>query len=180
MFLEAFGEEVIGKFAGLFESINAFVNFRVYPSVVIVVREVVFGDEFLRDGVDLDTDVFGSVEQCAKIEVRDIIACKSCILCGEDAVELQFDKFERSSFGASVTRIADPVASNCDAGAVWVRLLWAYFTDDAGICYVVALHGRDVCVLNWLERVGSCNPFLHRVHSIVANAMTEATEFIGV
>ena len=138
----------MGKFASLFEAIHALVNFEVYPSFVIIVREVIFGDEFLRDDGDLDADVFRSVERCAKIEVGDIIACKACIFCGEDAVELQFDEFERPSFVAHVSRIADPVAPNSDGGAVGVSLCGR--TSQTTRVYVISLRQLVGMSVYWI------------------------------
>ena len=51
-------------------------------------------------------------------KVANVKACKFGTFAGEDAVEHELDKFERCCGCADVARVADEIASNCDAGAV--------------------------------------------------------------
>ena len=94
MELEPFKEQVVGKFSGLFESVDSFVDFEIYPSSVCVMCEIVLVDEFLRDVTEFDPDIFSAVKWRAEVEVGDVITCKTCVFGGEDAVELEFDEFE--------------------------------------------------------------------------------------
>ena len=55
-------EEVVGKLAGLWQSINSTKDGKVNLSVAGEVVEVIFLDEFLRDVSELDPDIFGAVE----------------------------------------------------------------------------------------------------------------------
>ncbi len=76
---ESFCEEIVCELTCLLQSINSIINFKVYPSVVFVVSEIVFIDEFLWDVRDFDAYVFWAVERCAEEEVGDVKACKSGI-----------------------------------------------------------------------------------------------------
>ena len=88
------GEEIIGKFPGLLEAVDTFGDFKVYPSVVDVLFKVVLIDEFLRNLVDANADIFWAIERRIEVEVGDICYEKFCILSGADTVEDTFDKFE--------------------------------------------------------------------------------------
>ncbi len=63
----------------LFEAVDAFVNFEVYPSVMREGTEVGFINKLLGDVADLDPDVFGLVQRCAQVEVGDVKASKLSI-----------------------------------------------------------------------------------------------------
>ncbi len=81
MFVKALGKEVVGEFACLLETVDALCNFKVDPAVMCEGGEVVFIDEFLRDDSELNADILGAIEWCAKIKVGDIKAGKFGILC---------------------------------------------------------------------------------------------------
>ena len=59
--IEAFGEEVVGKFACLFEPVHALGELKIYPSVVYILIEIVFINDLLRDVGELDAGVLGPV-----------------------------------------------------------------------------------------------------------------------
>ncbi len=79
--MEAFHEQVIGKLAGLFESIDTFVDFEVNPTIMSKLGEIVFGDKFGRDVIDFDAYVFRPIKRCAKVEVGDIEGGEARICC---------------------------------------------------------------------------------------------------
>ena len=54
-------QEVIGKAAGLRETIDAIMDFEIHPAIVDIFVEVIPVDEILRDVGELDFDVFGIV-----------------------------------------------------------------------------------------------------------------------
>ena len=72
----------------MFEPIDAFGDFEVNPSIVCILGEIVFINEFLWDVAELDADVFRPVEQCAEVKVGNVVACKASLWGREDAVEL--------------------------------------------------------------------------------------------
>ncbi len=72
---KAFGEEVVGQFAGLWQAVDAFSDFEVDPVVVVYnCRKVVLISEFCRDVSQLDVGIFWSVQRRAKVEVLEIKA----------------------------------------------------------------------------------------------------------
>ena len=79
MLAEALGEEIVCQFPCLFETIDTVVDFKVYPIVVFVFREIVFVDEFLWDVRQFNADVFWSIQRCAEIEVGDVETRKLCV-----------------------------------------------------------------------------------------------------
>ena len=82
VFVEAFGEEVVGKFA-----------LEVDPSIMGKVVEIVFDYKFTRDVVEFDPHVFRAVEWSTEIEVFKIEACKFCCWARKYAVEQDLDEF---------------------------------------------------------------------------------------
>ena len=69
MWDESFGEEVVGKFACLFESIDALVDLKVYPPMMGKGVEVIFGNKLVRDDGELYLNILRAVEWGAEIEV---------------------------------------------------------------------------------------------------------------
>ncbi len=91
---EALGEEIICKFAGLFETIDPFFNDKVNPSVMIEAGEIVFVDKSLRYASSFDFNEFRSVEWSPEVEVGYVKARKAGMGGGKHAVELEFDQFK--------------------------------------------------------------------------------------
>jgi hypothetical protein len=79
--MEVFCEQVIGKFASMFETIDTFVNLKINPTIMSKLCEVVFIDKFGRNVINFDAYIFWSIKRCAKVEVGDIKQGKVCI-CG--------------------------------------------------------------------------------------------------
>ena len=159
--------------------IAATANFIIYPAVTVTSQEIVFGDEVIRDISEFDADIFGIRHGGVQIEVLDVYGAEAGPLSGEDTVEEQFDKFKRCGVGANIARVADPVATDSDTGAVGVILLWANLADHHGMADFLALGGRDVLVVDEKECVGTfyslfgwCSPR--------ANALAEPTQFVGI
>ena len=85
----------------------------------------------MRDVGKFYSDIFWSVKGRAEVEVFYIKAGKACVWCGDDAVDEEFGQLEGASFGATVTWVADAVASNGDAGSIRVFFLWSDLADDS-------------------------------------------------
>ena len=69
VFVQALGKEVVCEFACLFQAVDTLGNFEVDPAVMCEGGEVVFIDEFLWDDSELNADILGAIEWCAKIKV---------------------------------------------------------------------------------------------------------------
>jgi hypothetical protein len=70
-------EEVVGKFACLFESIYTLGYFKADPTVVHVSVQIVFDLEFVRDICEVDAHIFQAIKWCPQIEVFYVIASPS-------------------------------------------------------------------------------------------------------
>ncbi len=81
--------------------------------------------------------------------------------------------------GADIAWIADSVAADGDAGAVWIVLLRTDLTDDHGVADFLALVERDVVVVDETEGVGTCYP-LAIWRRAGTNALAETTKFVGI
>ena len=74
MFRQTLGEEVVGKLTCLFQAIDAFGDFKIDPTIVCILGEVIFIDEFLGNVRQFYADVLWSVEWCSEVEVGDVKA----------------------------------------------------------------------------------------------------------
>ena len=72
MYVKLFCEEVICQFSCLLESI-------LYPTVVRKLEEVIFINEFLRDGAELNPDVFWAIKLRSKVEIAKVDSHAFCI-----------------------------------------------------------------------------------------------------
>ena len=91
--VEAFAEEVVGKFSGLRKAVGTPNDLEIHPPLAFVGGEVVFVAEFLGNVCVLDADVllsfhFGRLQ----VEVTCIEACKLRARAGEHAVQHQLEK----------------------------------------------------------------------------------------
>ena len=99
---EAFGEEIVSKFARLFEPVHSHHELIVYPSVVGVSVKLIFVDGFLRPHTELDVCIIWAIKRCHEVEVFKIGGHEPCIWGGECAVQHQFDSFQGSCLGSAV------------------------------------------------------------------------------
>ena len=68
-FIEAQTELIVGQFYRLGETIVATYHIEIYPSVMGVMGEIIFVDELLRDVINFDTHVFGSVHRRLEVDI---------------------------------------------------------------------------------------------------------------
>ena len=156
------------------KAITTLANFEVDPAIAVTTSEVVFLDEFIRDVGELDAHILRIRHRSVKVEVLEINGAKLSAFPGEDTVEEEFDKFKGCGVGANVARVANPVATNSDTGAVRVILLYANFTDHHGMTDLLALVEGDVWVVDEKEGVGTSYPLVGW-RSSRANALAETT-----
>ena len=83
---EALAEEVVGKFTGLGYSIHTFADAKVYPTIVCMGGEVVFGYELSGNVLEVNADILGAIEACAQVEVLYVKAHKAFTFTGEDDI----------------------------------------------------------------------------------------------
>ena len=66
---QALSEEIIGKLAGLSQTIDPFGDLKVHPIIERILHEVVFINELLGDLGDVDSDIFRAIKGSAQVEV---------------------------------------------------------------------------------------------------------------
>jgi hypothetical protein len=172
--LEAGAKEIVGQDACLGKTITSLANFKVDPTITILTGEVVFFNELRRYVRDLDADVFRVGHGSVKVEILQVDGAEPCTLPGEDAVEEKFDEFKGGGVGADVARVANPVATNGDTGAVRVILLRANFADHHGMTDLLALVEGDVLEVDEEEGVSTRYPLTGWRRSRT-NALAEPT-----
>jgi hypothetical protein len=91
---EAGSKKVIGKDAGLGNSVTALANFKIDPAILVVTNKVVLIDEFFRDVEELDAYIFGVGHKRVQIEVFEVNGAEASTFSGEDTVEEELDKFK--------------------------------------------------------------------------------------
>ena len=57
-------EEVVGKFTGLGQSIDAFADAKVHPTITCIGGEVVFSYELLGGVLEVNAGICGLIEGC--------------------------------------------------------------------------------------------------------------------
>jgi hypothetical protein len=137
------------------KSITALANVKVDPAVLVLAREIVFSDEPIQDVRELDANIFWIRHRSVQIVVLEIDGAEPSSFSEEDTVEEELDRFKQGCVGAHIARIANPVATDGDMGAVRIILFRTYLTNDHGVADFLALVGRDVLVINDVEGVGT-------------------------
>ena len=59
-FVQAFAEQVVGKLAGLWQTISAADNFIIHPTIMNTGQNIVFINDFLRNVRQFDANIFRS------------------------------------------------------------------------------------------------------------------------
>ena len=109
--------------------------------------EVIFCDEFFGNVGEADADIFGTIERSAEVKVTDVEGDEFGTLAREDAVDHEFDKFERSGLGADVASVADAVAADGDTSAVGIGFFGTDFANNLGVGDFFAAVGGDVVIV---------------------------------
>ncbi len=88
--VEEFLKLEIGKSSSLRETVHAFAYFSVYESVDNLVLQVVQLDDFVREHVLGDADIFVLVQFAAKVEIFQVDSHELGARGAEDGVEHEF------------------------------------------------------------------------------------------
>jgi hypothetical protein len=152
-------EEIIGKNAGLGKAITAMVNFEVNPTITLATLEFVLLNEFHWNVYNFDVDIFRVRHWSVEVKVLEVDGAETCTWARKHAVEKQLDKFERCGVGSHITRKADAIATNCDAGVIRIILFWPHFTYHHGMADFLLFMDQDVMIVYKKEGVSDCNPF---------------------
>jgi hypothetical protein len=97
---QAGSKEIVGKDAGLGQTITPLADFEVNPPITIPTGEIVFLDKLLRYVSNFYSDIFWVGHRCIKIEVLEVNRAEVCTFPRQDAVEQDLDKFKQCCVGA--------------------------------------------------------------------------------
>ena len=109
---QAGSKEIIGKDAGLGQTITPLADFEVNPPITIPTGEIVFLDKFLRYVSNFYSDVFWVGHRCTKVEVLEVNRAEACTFPRQGTVEQELDKFKQCCVGAYVAWVAYVIAPN--------------------------------------------------------------------
>jgi len=159
--VELLGDEVVGKPAGLVDTIDAFPDFEVCPAILGELVEAVFDNELLWGVVQLDADifVFVAVEGSIKVKLCNVKYCKFGTATKQDTVEEDLDELEGLCRHVDVTRETNAVASNGDGSLVGVFFVGFNFAHHTGVCDFLAAVGEAFAIMDGEEGVGACGAF---------------------
>ncbi len=152
-------EEIVGKNAGLGETITALANLEVDSPITIATLKVVFLDEFLWNISNFNADVFGVWHWSIEVEVLEVNGAESCTWVRKHAVEKKLDKFKGCGVGSHVAREADVIAADCYAGVIRIIFFRTHFAYHHGVADFLLFMARDVVVVDKEEAVSARNPF---------------------
>ncbi len=111
-------------------------------------------------------NIFRTVKKRSKVEVGDVITCKFSAGCREDAVNLQFDKFQGPSVSHSIAQVTNSIPANGDSCAVWVFFWGSYLAYHVGVRDICMAVSGDDMKQNGAECVGTRNALLSRVRGV--------------
>jgi hypothetical protein len=97
----------------------------------------------------------------------------------QDTVEKKFDQFKRSRVGADVAREANAIATNSDAGAIWIIFIRTNLTYHHGMAHFFPLMQRYVVVVDAKKGVSATDP-LRRGGRTSAYALAETAQLVGI
>ncbi len=104
----------------MFEPVNAFGELVVYPAIVGILLEFILIDDFLGNYAELVSRILWSIEGSVEVEVGEVRCHILGPRCGEGAVDNQLDRFEGPRLGTTITGVVDGIATDGDAGLVFV------------------------------------------------------------
>jgi hypothetical protein len=90
-----------------------------------------------------------------EVEILQINGAVACTLCGDDAVEMNFDRDHVNGGGTAIPGIGDVIAADGEASAIGIGLLRPIVDPHASVCDVFALVDQDVILSNEDDHVGA-------------------------
>jgi hypothetical protein len=128
--VEPFFEEIPCKDACLRETIHALLYFDCTLIVSQVIELVGFG-KIGREVADFHGHAFRLVHGCVEVVILQIDSAIECVLCLNEAVEMELDSDHVNSRCVIVARVVDEIAAHSDLCAVGVLLLQAIIYTDS-------------------------------------------------
>jgi hypothetical protein len=176
---KAGSEKIVGKNASLGKAITALANFEVNPTTTLATFKFVFLNEFHQNVCNFNVDIFRVRHWGIKVEVLEVDGAETCAWTREHTAEKQLDEFKERGVGSHVTREADVIPADGNAGAIRIILFWPHFTYHHVVADFLSFMGWDVMIVYKKEGVSACNPFCVG-GSTRTNALAQLSKFIGI
>ena len=97
----------------------------------------------------------------------------------DNTIDEEFHKFQGTCGSTNITRVANTVATNSDAGAIGIIFLWTEFANHFGVCDLILSVNRDVLVENHNKGVSFFNVLACNSISST-NSLSYPPKFIGI
>ncbi len=104
--------------------------------------------------------------QGVKVEILQIDGAEACTFCGDNVVEVNFDRDHVNGGGTAIPGVGDAIAANGEASVIGISLLRTIADAHASICDVFLLvdwdivsSDEDYCVCacaNARDALGTC------------------------
>jgi hypothetical protein len=134
-------------------------NFKVDPPVKIATLKVVLLNEFHRNVCNFNADIFRVGHQSIKVKILEVDGAETCAWVIKYAVEKQLDEFKGCGVGSHITREADAIAADGDAGAIRIILFRMHFAYHRDVADFLLFMDQDVVVVNKKGGASARNPF---------------------
>ncbi len=89
-----------------------------------------------------------------EVGILQVDGAVACALCGDNAVEVNFDRDHVNGGGTPIPGVGDAIAANGEASAIGIGLLRTIVDAHASVCDVFALVDRDVILCDEVYCVG--------------------------
>jgi hypothetical protein len=146
---------------------------------MIATLKFVLLNEFCPNGCIFNADIFRVRHQSIKVEILEVDGAETCAWARKNAFEKQLDNFEGRGVGSHITREADAIATNGDAGAIRIILFRPHFTYHHGVADFLPFMEWDVMIVYKKEGVSARNLFCVGGRTS-AYALAYLSKFIGV
>ncbi len=104
-----------------------------------------------------------------EVEILQINGAVACTFCGDDAVEVNFDRDHVNGGGTAIPRVGDEIAANGEVSAIGIGLLRRIVDAHASVREVFASVDQDV--------VSSDEDYCVGAFANAGDALGKATEF---
>ena len=91
----------------------------------------------------------------------------------------EFDQFKRNRVDADVAWEANVIATNGDAGAIWIIFIWMHFTYQHGMAHFFPLMQQYVMIVKEKKGVSATDP-LRRGGRTSIYALAETAQLVGI
>ena len=142
--------------------------------------EIIFIYKLLWNVFKADSEKIWSIHRCGQVKIADFKSNKARMVAGEDAVDDNFEKFERAYRCADVPGVAYAVFSNGDPCLDRIFFVISILAHNFGVRDLVTAVVGDIFVSDDSEIISSLNALLFGDFRALTNALAQASHIIGI